>query len=137
MLELDSLVDGVAAVAYGTPESAAAMRCASETASGVLLGGGLGGGVGAGVSFWLVGEQEQNMVLGVLGEWGQRRRAATVMGPVMGQKLFRPCAARTASGAASEGRKSSSFEMLVPYSTLAGSRSATNASFCPTAQRSA
>ena len=67
MLELDSLVDGVAAVAYGTPESAAAMRCASETASGVLLGGGLGGGVGAGVSFWLVGEQEQNMVLGVLG----------------------------------------------------------------------
>ena len=61
MLELDSLVDGVAAVTYGTPESAAAMRCASETASGVLLGGGLGGGVGAGVSFWLVGEQEQNM----------------------------------------------------------------------------
>ena len=80
MLELDSLVDGVAAVAYGTPESAAAMRCASETASGVLLGGGLGGGVGAGVSFWLVGEQEQNMVLGVLGEWGQRRRAAPAMG---------------------------------------------------------
>ena len=67
MLELDSLVDGVAAVAYGPPESAAATRCASETASGVLLGGGLGGGVGAGVSFWLVGEQEQNMVLGVLG----------------------------------------------------------------------
>ena len=50
------------------------------------------------------------MVLGVLGEWGQRRRAATVMGPVMGQKPFRPCAARTASGAASGGRKSSSFE---------------------------
>ena len=93
MLELDSLVDGVAVVTYGTPESAAAMRCASETASGVLLGGGLGGGVGAGVSFWLVGEQEQNMVLGVLGEWGQRRRAAPVMGPAMGQKLFRPCAA--------------------------------------------
>ena len=125
MLELDSLVDGVAAVAYGTPASAAAMRCASETASGVLLGGGLGGGVGAGVSFWLVGEQEQNMVLVVLGEllgeWGQRWRAATVMGPVMGQKLFRPCAARTASGAASGGRKvGSSFELLVSYRTLAG-----------------
>ena len=131
MLELDSLVDGVAAVAYGTPESAAAMRCASETASGVLLGGGLGGGVGAGVSFWLVGEQEQNMVLGVLGEWGQRRRAATVMGPVMGQKLFRPCAARTASGAASGGRKvGSSFELLVCYMTLAGA-AAPNSSFGP------
>ncbi len=137
MLELDSLVDGVAAVAYGTPESAAATRCASETASGVLLGGGLGGGVGAGVSFWLVGEQEQNMVLGVLGEWGQRRRAATVMGPVMGQKLFRPCAARTASGAASGGRKvGSSFELLVSYRTLAGP-AAPNSSFFPLAQRSA
>ena len=104
MLELDSLVDGVAAVAYGTPESAAAMRCASETASGVLLGGGLGGGVGAGVSFWLVGEQEQNMVLGVLGEWGQRRRAAPATGPDarrgVWRKFFHPCAARRVSGAA-------------------------------------
>ena len=67
MLELDSLIDGVTAVAYGTPESAAAMRAASDGSAGVRDDGGLGGGVGAGVSFWLVGEQEQNMVLGVLG----------------------------------------------------------------------
>ena len=60
MLELDSLVDGVAAVAYGTPESAAAILAASESASGVR--GGLGGG-GAGAASLAVGEQLQNMVL--------------------------------------------------------------------------
>ena len=64
MLELDSLVDGVAAVAYGTPESAAATRAASEGTAGVR--GGLGGG-GAGAASFAVGEQLQNMVLGVLG----------------------------------------------------------------------
>ena len=67
MLELDSLVDGVAAVAYGTPESAAAIRAASEGTAGVRDdGGGLGGG-GAGAASFAVGEQLQNMVLGVLG----------------------------------------------------------------------
>ena len=67
MLELDSLVDGVA-VAYGTPESAAAMRAASEGTAGVGVrdDGGLGGG-GAGAASFAVGEQLQNMVLGVLG----------------------------------------------------------------------
>ena len=64
MLELDSLVDGVAAGAYGTPESAAAMRAASEGSAGVR--GGLGGG-GAGAASFAVGEQLQNMVLGSLG----------------------------------------------------------------------
>ena len=64
MLELDSLVDGVAAVAYGTPESAAAIRAASEGIAGVR--GGLGGG-GAGAASFAVGEQLQNMVLVVLG----------------------------------------------------------------------
>jgi hypothetical protein len=63
MLELDSLVDGVAAGAYGTPESAAATRAASEGTAGVR--GGLGGG-GAGAASLAVGEQLQNMVLGVL-----------------------------------------------------------------------
>ena len=53
-------VDGVAAVAYGTPESAAAILAASESASGVR--GGLGGG-GAGAASLAVGEQLQNMVL--------------------------------------------------------------------------
>ncbi len=62
MLELDSLVDGVAAGAYGTPESAAAIRAASEGTAGVRGGGRGGGGTGAG-SF-AVGEQLQNMVLG-------------------------------------------------------------------------
>ena len=66
MLELDSLVDGVAAVAYGTPESAAAIRAASEGTAGVRDDGGLGGG-GAGAASFAVGEQLQNMVLGVLG----------------------------------------------------------------------
>ena len=63
MDELDSLVDGVA-VAYGTPESAAATRAASEGTAGVR--GGLGGG-GAGAASFAVGEQLQNMVLVVLG----------------------------------------------------------------------
>ena len=53
-------VDGVAAVAYGTPESAAAILAASESVSGVR--GGLGGG-GAGAASLAVGEQLQNMVL--------------------------------------------------------------------------
>ena len=66
MLELDSLVDGVAAVAYGTPESAAAIRAASEGTAGVRDDGGLGGG-GAGAASFAVGEQLQNMVLVVLG----------------------------------------------------------------------
>ena len=61
MDELDSLVDGVA-VAYGTPESAAATRAASEGTAGVR--GGLGGG-GAGAASFAVGEQLQNM----LGVW--------------------------------------------------------------------
>ena len=66
MLELDSLVDGVTAVAYGTPESAAAMRAASEGTGGVRdVDGGLGGG-GAGAASFAVGEQLQNMVLVVL-----------------------------------------------------------------------
>ena len=76
MLELDSLVDGVAVVTYGTPESAAAIRAASEGTAGVRDGG-LGGGGGAGAASFAVGEQLQNMVLwslGVLGVWGQRRR---------------------------------------------------------------
>ena len=66
MLELDSLVDGVAVVAYGTPESAAAMRAASEGTAGVGVrdDGGLGGG-GAGAASFAVGEQLQNM----LGVW--------------------------------------------------------------------
>ena len=69
MLELDSLVDGVAAGAYGTPESAAAIRAASEGTAGVR-GGGLGGG-GAGAASFTVGEQLQNMVLRFLGgPWG-------------------------------------------------------------------
>ena len=67
LLELDSLVDGVTAVAYGTPESAAAMRAASEGTGGVRdVDGGLGGG-GAGAASFAVGEQLQNMVLVVLG----------------------------------------------------------------------
>ena len=67
MLELDSLVDGVTAVAYGTPESAAATRAASEGTAGVRdVDGGLGGG-GAGAASFAVGEQLQNMVLVVLG----------------------------------------------------------------------
>ena len=67
MLELESLVDGVAVVAYGTPESAAAMRAASEGTAGVGVrdDGGLGGG-GAGAASFAVGEQLQNMVLVVL-----------------------------------------------------------------------
>ena len=65
MDELDSLVDGVA-VAYGTPESAAATRAASEGTAGVRDDGGLGGG-GAGAASFAVGEQLQNMVLVVLG----------------------------------------------------------------------
>ena len=67
MLELDSLVDGVTAPTNGTPESAAAIRAASEGTAGVRDdGGGLGGG-GAGAASFAVGEQLQNMVLGVLG----------------------------------------------------------------------
>ena len=65
------MVDGVAAVAYGTPESAAAIRAASEGTAGVR-GGGRGGG-GTGAASFAVGEQLQNMlvVLGVLGgPWG-------------------------------------------------------------------
>ena len=71
MLELDSLVDGVAAVAYGTPESAAAMRAASEGTAGVGVrdDGGLGGG-GAGAASFAVGEQLQNMALWSLGVLG-------------------------------------------------------------------
>ena len=61
MLELDSLVDGVAVVTYGTPESAAATRAASEGTAGVR-GGGRGGG-GTGAASFAVGEQLQNMVL--------------------------------------------------------------------------
>ena len=68
MLELDSLVDGVAAVAYGTPESAAAMRAASEGTAGVRGGGRGGGGTGAG-SF-AVGEQLQNMLVVLCPKWG-------------------------------------------------------------------
>ena len=67
MLELDSLVDGVAAVAYGTPESAAAIRAASEGTAGVRDDGGLGGG-GAGAASFAVGEQLQNMC--PCGPWG-------------------------------------------------------------------
>ena len=86
MLELDSFVDGVTVVAYGTPESAAAMRAASEGTAGVGVRdeGGLGGG-GAGAASFAVGEQLQNMVLwssgvlGVLGVWGQRRRCCPAM----------------------------------------------------------
>ena len=68
VLELDSLVDGVAVVTYGTPESAAATRAASEGTAGVR-GGGRGGG-GTGAASLAVGEQLQNMVLGVLGPSG-------------------------------------------------------------------
>ena len=64
MLELDSLVDGVTAAAYGTPESAAAILAASEGTAGVRDDGGLGGG-GAGAASFAVGEQLQNM----LGVW--------------------------------------------------------------------
>ena len=67
MLELDSLVDGVAAVAYGTPESAAATRAASEGTAGVR--GGLGGG-GAGAASFAVGEQLQNMALSTVWSLG-------------------------------------------------------------------
>ena len=86
MLELDSLVDGVAAVAYGTPASAAAIRAASEGTAGVRDdGGGLGGG-GAGAASFAVGEQLQNMVLwslGVRGLWG--------IGGVLPQRLVQWC----------------------------------------------
>ena len=77
MLELDSLVDGVTAPTNGTPESAAAIRAASEGTAGVRDdGGGLGGG-GAGAASFAVGEQLQNMVLGVLGgPWGMGSEAA-------------------------------------------------------------
>ena len=66
MLELDSLVDGVA-VAYGTPESAAATRAASEGTAGVR--GGRGGG-GAGAASFAVGEQLQNMLVVLCPKWG-------------------------------------------------------------------
>ena len=70
MLELDSLVDGVTAPTNGTPESAAAIRAASEGTAGVRDdGGGLGGG-GAGAASFAVGEQLQNMVLWSLTLWG-------------------------------------------------------------------
>ena len=104
MLELDSLVDGVAVVAYGTPESAAAMRAASEGTAGVR--GGLGGG-GTGAGSFAVGEQLQNIVLVVLwGPWGSLgsfgygvkwRRGCPAMGlaaEMCAAKLFHPCAPR-------------------------------------------
>ena len=69
MLELDSLVDGVTAAAYGTPESAAAILAASEGTAGVRDDGGLGGG-GAGAASFAVGEQLQNMALWSLGVLG-------------------------------------------------------------------
>ena len=110
MLELDSLVDGVVAVAYGTPESAAAMRAASEGTAGVRdVDGGLGGG-GAGAASLAVGEQLQNMVLG--GPWGVGVRgggAAPAMGPGTGRGaalLFRYVSGLRASREASKGRKS-------------------------------
>ena len=73
-------VDGVAAVAYGTPESAAAILAASESASGVR--GGLGGG-GAGAASLTVGEQLQNMVPGSAGSDLKRDGAENC-----GAKLF-------------------------------------------------
>ena len=75
MLELDSLVDGVAVVTYGTPESAAATRAASDGTAGVRdVDGGLGGG-GAGAASLAVGEQLQNMSFVVLGgPWGMGKR---------------------------------------------------------------
>ena len=93
MLELDSLVDGVAAVAYGTPASAAAIRAASEGTAGVRDdGGGLGGG-GAGAASFAVGEQLQNMVLVVLGgPWGYGVEAACC--PSGGCRHAELCAAK-------------------------------------------
>ena len=96
MLELDSLVDGVAAVAYGTPESAAAMRAASEGTAGVRdIDGGLGGG-GAGAASFAVGEQLQNMVLWSLGVLGVGSEAA-VLPPAMGPGDAERCAAGAVS----------------------------------------
>ena len=82
-------VDGVAAVAYGTPESAAAILAASESASGVR--GGLGGG-GAGAASFAVGEQLQNMLgYGPWGMWseaaGLPQRAVLARGEVRGEAV--------------------------------------------------
>ena len=90
MLELDSLVDGVTAPTNGTPESAAAIRAASEGTAGVRDdGGGLGGG-GAGAASLAVGEQLQNMVLG---GWVRAGGAAPSDGPRHAER----CAARAVS----------------------------------------
>ena len=114
-------VDGVAAVAYGTPESAAAILAASESVSGVR--GGLGGG-GAGAASLAVGEQLQNMVGGP-GGWGRGGGAA----PSDGSRHAEWCAARSclctcvvwrASGAARRAESRGDFEVLVCYMTLAG-----------------
>ena len=129
LLELDSLVDGVTAVAYGTPESAAAMRAASEGTGGVRdVDGGLGGG-GAGAASLAVGEQLQNMVLVVPGgPWGmgcERRGAAQrwvqARGVVRGEKLFMYVRSLEGQWCGQTGRKSrGDFEVLVCYMTLAG-----------------
>ena len=84
MLELDSLVDGVTVVAYGTPESAAAIRAASEGTAGVRDGG-LGGGGGAGAASFAVGEQLQNMVCGPWGSLGNGVRGGGAA-PAMGSR---------------------------------------------------
>ena len=115
-------VDGVAAVAYGTPESAAAILAASESVSGVR--GGLGGG-GAGAASLAVGEQLQNMVGGP-GGWGRGGGAA----PSDGSRTAERCAARAVSirnrSAGPVVRpdpawKACCFEMLVCYMPLAAS----------------
>ena len=123
MDELDSLVDGVA-VAYGTPESAAATRAASEGTAGVRDDGGLGGG-GAGAASFAVGEQLQNMVswsLGSLGVLGMGSEAAVLPQRLVQsvERLWRNCFAPArpcrASGAAREGRKTWSLKLLVSFS---------------------
>ena len=122
MLELDSLVDGVTAPTNGTPESAAAIRAASEGTAGVRDdGGGLGGG-GAGAASFAVGEQLQNMVLvvlGVLWVWGQMAAGLPSDGSSRGDvrgKVVSPLCTSRVSGAASEGRKTWSLKLLVSFS---------------------
>ena len=123
-------VDGVSAVAYGTPESAAAILAASESASGVR--GGLGGG-GAGAASLAVGEQLQNMVLVGVGSGG----AAPSDGPRHAEgaprSCFYTCADCRASGAPVRAESRGALKPLVSYRTLAGA-AAPNASFCPRAQ---
>ena len=116
MLELDSLVDGVTAPTNGTPESAAAIRAASEGTAGVRDdGGGLGGG-GAGAASFAVGEQLQNMLgvwslgYGVRGGGLPQRRVQT-RGEVCGESFFTPAQLAGSVVRPIERRKSRGFKM--------------------------